>query len=188
LKIIEGVLDFSRIETGKMKLNQVHFGLDKLIGEIDIAVQPLIDEEKLAIFYEGDLEGTKIYSDREKIKQILLNLMENAIKFTDKGQITLTVLRKKLKNDFISFEISDTGAGMTEKQVEGLFEPFSQGDSSVERRYRGVGFGLAISKSLAHFLGGDIWVESKIGVGSTFNLTIPVINVGSRTEFVGYRG
>ena len=187
LKTIEGVLDFSKIENGKMKSNQVHFELDKLIGEIDIAVHPLIDEKKLAIFYEGDLEGEKIYSDREKIKQILINLMENAIKFTHTGQITLTVLRRKLMKDFISFEISDTGIGMTKKQTENLFEPFSQGDRSAERKYGGAGFGLAVSKSLALFLGGDIWVESKIGVGSTFSLTIPIVSIGSKVELVGNR-
>jgi signal transduction histidine kinase len=184
LKIIEGVLDFSKIETGKMKLNQVHFRLPDLIGEVDVVVRPMIDEDKLAILYEGDLEGVKIYADREKIKQILINLMENAIKFTHTGQITLTVLRRKLKKDFISFEISDTGIGMTKKQIENLFIPFLQGDPTAERKYGGSGFGLAISKSLALFLGGDIWVESKVGVGSTFNLTIPIVTIDSNVELV----
>lgn len=87
--------------------------------------------------------------------------------------------------EFISFEISDTGIGMTKKQVENLFEPFLQGDRSTERKYGGAGFGLAISKSLALYLGGDIWVESKIGVGSTFNLTIPIVTLDSNVELVG---
>jgi len=187
LKVIEGVLSFSRIEAGKMELNPVDFGLSDLIGEIDMVVRPMIDKDKLSIMYEGDLEGVGIHADREKIKQILINLMENAIKFTHTGQITLTVLRRKLMKDFISFEISDTGIGMTKKQTENLFEPFSQGDRSAERKYGGAGFGLAVSKSLALFLGGDIWVESKIGVGSTFSLTIPIVSIGSKVEFVGNR-
>ncbi len=185
LRVIEGVLSFSRIEAGKMKLNPVHFELPELVSEVDEAVRPMIDKDKLSILYEGDLEGPKIHADREKIKQILINLMENAIKFTHTGQITLTVLRRKLKKDFISFEISDTGIGMTKKQVENLFIPFLQGDPTAERKYGGAGFGLAICKSLALFLGGDIWVESKIGVGSTFNLTIPIAAIGTNVELIG---
>ena len=185
LKVIEGVLSFSKKEAGKMELNQVRFGLPDLIDEVDVAVRPMIDKDKLAILYEGDLEGVEIHADREKIKQILINLMENAAKFTHTGQITLTVLRRKLMKEFISFEISDTGIGMTKKQIECLFEPFSQGDKSTERRYGGAGFGLAISKSLALFMGGDIWVESEIGVGSTFNLTIPIVSIDSNVELVG---
>ncbi|MZH02576.1 MAG: response regulator [Nitrospinae bacterium] len=109
LKVVESVLNFSKIETGKMELNQTHFELEELILEIDTAIRPMIDEEKLSILYEGELEGVKIHADRNKVKQILINLMDNAIKFTPSGHITLTVLRRKLKKDFISFEISDTG-------------------------------------------------------------------------------
>jgi signal transduction histidine kinase len=150
-----------------------------------MTLHPLAEKEQDTISYEGDLEGPSLFVDRAKLKQILLNLMNNAIKFTPKGQITFTVIRGKPNKDTINFEISDTGIGMTRDQIDGLFKPFVQGDSSSTRRYGGAGLGLAISKSLAQFLGGDILVESEIGVGSTFTLEIPVIKLDSEEVLTG---
>jgi signal transduction histidine kinase len=179
LNLIDDILSFSRVETGKMDLDPIHFELSDLLSEIDMIIRPLTKGGEYTITYEGDIEGPKLFADRAKIKQILFNLMKNAINFTHSGHIILTVMRKNLNNGFVSFEISDTGIGMTKKQVEDLFRPFVQGDSSNTRRQRGAGLGLAISKNLAHFLGGDILVESKIDVGSTFTLSIPAMSLGA---------
>ena len=185
LELVDDILYFSRIEAGEMEFDQVYFELSELMGEIKTIIEPLAEKDQITVLYEENFEGLEICTDRVKLKQILLKLMENAIKFTSKGQITLNVARRKLGIDSICFEICDTGIGMTQKQIKDLYKPFSQGDSSLTRGYRGAGLGLVISKNLALFLGGDIWVESKVGVGSTFTLEIPMIKVGCHENLVG---
>ena len=184
LKLIEDILSFSRIETGKMEIEPVRFELSELISEIDIIFRPLAEKEQNTISFEGDFEGPELFVDRVKLKQILINLMGNAIKFTSKGHITFTVIRRNLNTNSLSFEISDTGIGMAQNQLQDLYQSFSLGDSSSSRRFWGAGLGLAISKPLALFLGGDILVESKIGVGSTFTLTIPVKKVTAEENLI----
>ncbi|MBT3365943.1 MAG: response regulator [Nitrospina sp.] len=185
LQLIDDILSFSRFETEKIEIELGRVDIPELVRELDMTLHPLAEKEQDTISYEGDLEGPSLFVDRAKLKQILLNLMNNAIKFTPKGQITFTVIRGKPNKDTINFEISDTGIGMTRDQIDGLFKPFVQGDSSSTRRYGGAGLGLAISKSLAQFLGGDILVESEIGVGSTFTLEIPVIKLDSEEVLTG---
>ena len=185
LQLIDDILSFSRFETEKIEIELGRVDIPELVRELDMTLHPLAEKEQDTISYEGDLEGPSLFVDRAKLKQILLNLMNNAIKFTPKGQITFTVIRGKPNKDTINFEISDTGIGMTRDQIDGLFKPFVQGDSSSTRRYGGAGLGLAISKSLAQFLGGDILVESEIGLGSTFTLEIPVIKLDSEEVLTG---
>jgi signal transduction histidine kinase len=179
LKLIDDILYFSKFETGMMALDQENFELSVLVSEMDMVIRPIAEKKKFKLVYEGDLEGRNLYGDKRKLKQILFNLLENATNFTKKGQITLTALRRDLSKDSIGIEISDTGIGMSQDQIDNLFVPIEQGDSSVTKSHGGTGLGLVISRSLAQFMGGDIFAESKAGVGSTFTLTIPMINVDS---------
>ena len=137
LKLIEDILSFSRIETGKMEIEPVRFELSELISEIDIIFRPLAEKEQNTISFEGDFEGPELFVDRVKLKQILINLMGNAIKFTSKGHITFTVIRRNLNTNSLSFEISDTGIGMAQNQLQDLYQSFSLGDSSSSRRFGG---------------------------------------------------
>jgi signal transduction histidine kinase/CheY-like chemotaxis protein len=171
LDLINDVLDLSKIEAGKMDLFFESFDLNDLLDEILCTVQPLF-EKKFNIFSVGfDDELGDMYSDVTKLRQILLNLISNAAKFTENGHIRFEVKRD---GDWLTFCIIDNGIGMTFEQQKKLFQPFTQADSSMTRRYGGTGLGLAITKQFTEMIGGTIWAESEFGVGTTFVLSLPV--------------
>lgn len=174
--LISNVLDFSKIEQGKIEiaLNEVHIGA--LVREAADIVDPLIRRQSniLQITCPPDI-GTMM-TDGPKLRQVLFNLLSNAAKFTEHGQIVLCVERPALRTGSdatLLFSVSDTGIGIAADHIHTLFQPFSQIDSSVTRRFEGTGLGLALSRQLCLALGGDISVESTLGQGSTFRVTIP---------------
>jgi signal transduction histidine kinase/DNA-binding response OmpR family regulator len=171
LGLINEVLDLSKIEAGKMEVFLERFELKALLHEVVATIEPLAEKKTniLTAIFDDDL-GT-LHSDFTKLRQMLLNLMSNAAKFTEKGQIRLEVKRDA---DWITFCVMDNGIGMTVDQKKQLFEPFTQGDSSMTRRYGGTGLGLAITQKFVQMLGGTIWVESEFGYGSTFVMSLPV--------------
>ena len=171
LNLINDILDLSKIEAGKMDLYLEEVGLKALVEEVRSIVAPLAASggNKFEIVYPEDT-GT-FYTDRTKLKQSLLNLLSNASKFTQHGRIALELRRRA---EDISFIVSDTGIGMTEEQLGRLFQAFSQADASTTRRYGGTGLGLAITKHFSEMLGGRITVESELGVGSSFTMTLPI--------------
>jgi len=171
LGLINEVLDFSKIEAGKMELFLETFELNTVLNEVVATIQPLAENRANTLTVAFDDQLGNLHTDITKLRQMLLNLMSNATKFTDKGHIRLEVKRDGF---WVSFCVIDNGIGMTIEQQKNLFEPFIQGDSSMTRRYGGTGLGLAITQKFAQMLGGTLWVESEFGYGSTFVLSIPV--------------
>ncbi|WP_062149533.1 sensor histidine kinase [Beggiatoa leptomitoformis] len=177
LTIINDVLDISKIEAGKMELHLDRFEVGDMLNEIRTMVDPLVKHNKntLTVSYLTILG--EMQTDLVKLRQCVLNLLSNAAKFTQQGQITLEVKRIVDHNNesWITFRVMDTGIGMTTEQINKLFGAFTQMDSSSTRRYGGTGLGLALTRHFARLLGGDVNVISEKGKGSTFTLFIPVM-------------
>lgn len=175
LSIINDILDFSRIESGKIELEHRPLQLQNCIEEALDLISPQASEKGLKLLYQidGNIPET-VVGDSARIRQVLINLLGNAVKFTEKGNIVVRVAASKLSNDSyeIHFSVKDTGIGISEETSRRLFQPFSQADASTSRRYGGTGLGLAISKRLVQLMDGRIWVESKEGLGSTFHFTV----------------
>lgn len=187
LGIINDILDLSKIEAGKLEITQERFSIVDLVNDVHSMMQVRATESDLS--FEVDFDGQiprVIESDAKRLRQILVNLIGNAIKFTKSGQVRL-VIREVSQNGQtqIQFEVVDTGIGMTAEQQSQLFQPFSQGDASVTRSYGGTGLGLAISQRLAGMLGGKISVESKIDEGSKFAFSISAGDVSHEDRIQG---
>jgi hypothetical protein len=172
LGLINDVLDLSKVEAGKMTLYIEEFNVAAMVSEVAATVQPLVHKNgnRLAIDCRADI-GT-MFADVTKVRQTLFNLLSNASKFTEKGEIRLAVGEIDSPAS-ISFIITDTGIGMTPMQMDKLFQAFSQADSSTTRKYGGTGLGLAISKKFCQMMGGDITVQSEAGKGSAFTVLLP---------------
>ncbi len=174
LGLINDVLDLSKIEAGKMDLFLETFDVGNLVREAATTVAPLIEKKQNRLVVECPEHIGTMHADATKLRQVLLNLLSNASKFTTAGQITLRARRELgAKGDCIVVDISDTGIGMTPEQMARLFQSFTQADSSTTARYGGTGLGLAISRQFARLMGGDVTVESTPGQGSTFTTRIP---------------
>jgi signal transduction histidine kinase len=167
LGIINDILDFSKIEAGKLNIEKIDFDLQKLCENIVNLLEFKAKEKALHIVIEYDERlGRYYYGDSLRISQILINLLTNAIKFTEEGEVRLIV--KPMKNNKIHFEVNDTGIGLSIEQQKKLFKSFSQADGSITRKYGGTGLGLIISKQLVELMHGNIWVKSTLGIGSSF--------------------
>ena len=178
LSLINDVLDLSKIEAGKMTLNVETFEVGTLVKEVVTTVQPMLDARGNRLAVAGVEETGDIAADPTRLRQVLLNLLSNAAKFTESGLVRLTVRREETDGlDWISFEVQDSGIGMTEEQVARLFVEFQQADDSTTRRFGGTGLGLAISRHLCRMMGGDIDVRSTVGVGSQFVVRMPAAAV-----------
>lgn len=176
LNLISDILDFSKIEAGKMELFTERFEVKNLIESVVGMVRPVM--EKNNNFFElvcADNLG-QMYTDQTKLRQVLFNLLSNAAKFTANGRVSLTIFKEDgiIPGCFIVFKVSDTGIGMSQEQLERLFEAFTQGDASTTKKYGGTGLGLAISRFFCQMMGGEIFVESKLGEGSVFTVRLPI--------------
>jgi len=186
LDVINNILDISKIEAGKMEIYPENFDLTKTIHEIATTIQPLLDKKanKLIINIEDNI-GT-LYTDLTKVKQALFNLLSNANKFTDAGEINLTITKTVHNNDgWITFSVKDTGIGMTAEQLDKVFEAFTQADNSTTRKYGGTGLGLTITKKFCNVLGGSIEANSLVGQGSEFIIKLPTFYKKATKKFVG---
>ena len=178
LGIINDILDFSKIEAGKLDIDQRRFELRSIVDQLGSVTAILLEQKniELMIFAEPGIPGVLI-GDPRRLGQILLNLVNNAIKFTHEGWVALTIRTETAgtKKDVctLTFTVRDTGIGITEQQKGKLFQSFNQADSTTTRKYGGTGLGLAISRKLVRLMGGKIWVESELGTGSTFSVSIP---------------
>ena len=175
LGIINDILDFSKIEAGKLDVEEIDFQLDRVFEDLsDIMIARASDKPLEMAFRIDPDTPLDLRGDPLRLGQILINLTSNAIKFTEHGEILVEVKFRGLEDDKVRlrFEVSDTGIGMNEEQVAGLFQPFSQADESTTRRFGGTGLGLAISKTLVMLMGGEIGVHSAPGKGSTFWFTV----------------
>jgi len=175
LGLINQVLDLSKIEAGKLELNPESVNLAPLIDEVVGTAGQLADKNKNRLVVEAEQNLGAVTTDPMRLRQILLNLLGNACKFTKEGEVKLKARRIANGGDWIELAVSDTGIGMTPEQQAKLFAEFTQADSLTARKFGGTGLGLAISRKLARLMGGDVTVASEPGKGSTFTVRLPRI-------------
>ena len=167
LGIINDILDFSKIEAGKLTIEKADFDLFETVDRVIDLISFKAHDKNLELIVSYDIDvGNRFCGDSLRISQILTNLLGNAVKFTDSGDIGVYI--SKTDNNIVRFEIKDTGIGLSLEEQDRLFKSFSQADGSITRKYGGTGLGLTISKQLTELMDGKIWVESKLGVGSSF--------------------
>ncbi|MBN1969438.1 MAG: response regulator, partial [Candidatus Delongbacteria bacterium] len=175
LGLINDILDISKIEAGKIELIKADFDIYELINNVEKMITPLTLEKSIELNFtiSNNLPKT-IYNDKNRIKQVLINLLSNALKFTDKGVITLKIENIEVDNgmNLLQFQVTDSGIGISKDNLESIFEEFSQIENSNREKPVGTGLGLAISKKMVELMGGKIWVESEFGKGSTFFFTV----------------
>ncbi len=176
LGLISDILDLSKIEAGRMDIHLETFDVADMVETVLGTVRPLMARNGNEIVVSCPPNIGFIHADLTKIRQILLNLLSNAAKFTDKGMVRLSVSRAADGPGRIAFVVADTGIGMTQGQLSRLFQAFSQGDASTARRYGGTGLGLAITKAFTDMLGGSVEVQSKLGGGTVFVVRLPYVD------------
>ena len=175
LALIDDILDVSKIEAGKMELYAESFELRELLDEIVATIQPLVDRNHNALKIELASELGSLHTDRTKLKQVALNLLSNACKFTHEGEVRLMVRRiRATGTEWLLLEVQDSGIGIASERLEELFQPFRQADESTTRKYGGTGLGLSISRHYCQMMHGSIQARSAPGNGSTFTVRIPV--------------
>jgi PAS domain S-box-containing protein len=171
LTLINDILDLSKIEAGHMEIHPVSFQLETLVDVCLRTLEPMLQSERIRLIKEIEPALALLSTDQDKVQQILMNLLSNAVKFTPAGTITITAQQH---NGEITVAVADTGIGIPAEALKHVFEEFRQVDNSTTRQYGGTGLGLSISRRLAQLLGGDITVQSVLGVGSTFTVTLPL--------------
>jgi len=174
LGIINDILDFSKIEAGKLNMEKADFRLDNVLESLSSVIGQKAQDKDLEFLIAAPSDLPRnLVGDPLRLGQILINLVNNAVKFTDRGEVVVTVvIEERVSDRFkLKFSVRDSGIGMTPEQTARLFQPFSQADTSTTRKYGGTGLGLSISKRLVEMMGGEIWAESNHGVGSTFSFT-----------------
>jgi len=177
LGIINDILDFSKIEAGKVELEMISFHLDLVIQEVINIISFKVEEQGIEFRMSRDPKIPEyFFGDPKRIEQILINLINNAVKFTSSGEVSLEINLLSRRNNLCELEfcVRDTGIGMSDEQASQLFVPFAQGDSSINRRFGGTGLGLSIVKSLTELMCGEISVESTLGKGSIFTVKLPL--------------
>jgi PAS domain S-box-containing protein len=172
LELINDVLDISKIEAGQVVVIAEIFDMGIAIQKSVEKIKPLAQKKGLAVTTVVTPQIIEISSDRRRVEQILINLLNNAVKFTEQGEVRLESL---IENNWLVTRVTDTGIGIKPENVDALFKPFQQIDTGLTRQYEGTGLGLSICKRLVELLGGKIWVESELGKGSTFTFTLPLI-------------
>ena len=174
LEIINEILDYSKIEAGRLELEHVRFDVRDCVESALDLIAPRAAEKGLDLAYLIDEAPPAIMGDPVRLRQILINLVANAVKFTDAGEVVLTIDTDAAQDgsDVMHFAVRDTGIGIPADRIDSLFESFTQLDASTTRRYGGTGLGLAVSKRLAEVMSGSMWAESEPGLGSTFHFTI----------------
>jgi signal transduction histidine kinase len=170
LSMVNNIMDLSKIEAGMMDLYLESFDVAQLVAEIEAVAQALAQKNNNRLVIECPAGIGRMRSDMTKVRQIVFNLLSNALKFTEGGTVELRVAAH---DEAIAFTVKDSGIGMTEAQLGRLFQPYAQADASTSRRYGGTGLGLAIVKQFCTLLGGDVTVASRMGAGSTFAVTLP---------------
>ncbi|APH39471.1 PAS domain S-box protein [Methanohalophilus halophilus] len=172
LGLINNILDISKVESGNMDYVPENVNFAGIIDDTVVLIEPMANKKEIYLNYNNESGNINLQIDRMKFKEILYNLLSNAIKFTPaKGEV---FIKSKIIDDHIQVSVSDTGVGIPEEEYQSIFDPFKQADSSSTRKYGGTGLGLALVKKYVEMHGGDIWIESEVGKGSTFTFTIPL--------------
>lgn len=177
LNLINDILDLSKIESGRMKVNKEPLLISELINRVDSIIRPQANTKKVDFIIQSNYETNEVITDSLRLSQILVNILGNALKFTpEQGQVTLSIdeLAKTASTTEIKFSITDTGIGISEQGKKKIFAAFEQAEDSIVNQYGGTGLGLAISSDFVHLLGGKLEVDSEVGRGSTFYFTLPI--------------
>ena len=169
--MINDVLDLSKIEAGQLALSLTDYSIKDVVHNVYGAVESLATSKSLALKVELPKELPPAHGDERRLTQVLLNLVGNAIKFTDTGEVAI---RTSVANGSFTVAVRDTGPGIADQDQAKIFEEFQQADSSTTKQKGGTGLGLAIAKRIIEMHGGRLWVESKVGEGATFSFTVPV--------------
>jgi signal transduction histidine kinase len=176
LKVLNDLLDFSKLDAGRFHLDEKSFVVEEILAEIESTILPAATKKglNLQVCVENEIPST-LFGDELKLRQSLLNLAHNAVKFTETGEIKIAarLLDYSKQKAIVEFSVVDTGIGISCANTENLFEPFVQADGSVTRKFGGTGLGLSITKGFVELMGGAIKVESKAGAGSTFSFSVP---------------
>ena len=178
LQLINDILDLSKVEVGRMDIHAERFPLSALLEDVQATFQPLTAEKGLEFAVQADPEApTELLTDRQRLRQVLGNLLANAVKFTEQGHVMLRVGQDPRhtagRGDALAFSVADTGIGIAPENLSTIFGAFQQGDGTLSRRYGGTGLGLSIAREVGALLGGEISAESELGRGSTFTLYLP---------------
>jgi signal transduction histidine kinase len=173
LDLVNDLLDLAKIEAGKIVVRAEEFSIASIFGALRGMLKPLITNPEVVLIFEEAADVPHLVSDESKISQILRNFISNALKFTERGEVRVTA--KQGPHDSIVFEVEDTGIGIAEEDRERIFEEFTQVENALQKRAKGTGLGLPLTRKLAELLGGEVGVRSKLGKGSTFVLTVPRI-------------
>jgi signal transduction histidine kinase len=170
--MVNDLLDLARVEAGRISISPAWFQMVDLFAALRGMFRPIVQVESVALVFEEPHDIPRLYTDHKKLSQILRNFVSNALKFTSEGEVRVTATR--VDGDRVTFAVRDTGIGIAKEHQGALFNDFAQIDSPIQKRLRGTGLGLSLSRKLALLLGGDVAVESDAGRGSTFSVTIPV--------------
>jgi signal transduction histidine kinase/DNA-binding response OmpR family regulator/putative methionine-R-sulfoxide reductase with GAF domain len=174
LNLVNDILDQAKIEAGKMELASDYFKLDDMIKSVMSTAVGLVKDKPIRLHQEIQANLPQIYADEFRTRQVLLNILSNAAKFTRQGSITVTAFTvNEAGRDMVQVSVTDTGIGISKENIRRVFAQFEQVDNSTARGAEGTGLGMPIAKSLIEMMGGRIWLESEVGVGSTFNITLP---------------
>jgi signal transduction histidine kinase len=176
LGLINQILDLAKIEAGHMELDLEEVDLEEVVGEVERITQVLVKDKEVALVFDIPKHVPHVLADHQRLRQILNNLVSNAIKFTDKGEVRITADLLD-SGDLVKVQVRDTGMGIAPEHIGMIFEQFRQADNSSTRRFGGTGLGLPITQHLVQMHGGTIGVESTVGVGSVFSFTIPIMRV-----------
>lgn len=170
--MVGDLLDLARVEAGKINISPAWFEMVDLFATLRGMFKPLIGDTAVALIFEEPIGLNSVYTDDRKLSQIMRNFIANALKFTSQGEVR--VAAKALDGDRIEFSVTDTGIGIAPEYQDALFQDFTQVDSPIQKRFRGTGLGLALSKKFAELLGGEVGVTSEVGRGSCFWVRVPM--------------
>jgi signal transduction histidine kinase len=174
LGLINDILDLSKIEAGKVQLSTERFAVAPVVHDVAATLQPLADKNANRLEVDCAEGLGHMLADQTRTRQVLLNLLSNACKFTERGLVRLEAKRVRGESaNWVEFRVADTGIGMSREQIDRLYRPFMQADASTTRKYGGTGLGLAISRRLCQMMGGSLSVESQLGQGSVFTVRLP---------------
>ena len=170
--MVNDLLDLAKVEAGRISISPAWFEMVDLFAALRGMFKPILTSESVDLVFEEPVDVPRVYTDDKKLSQILRNFISNALKFTQKGEVRVSA--RAGEGDTVVFSVADTGIGIPREHHEAIFQDFVQVDSPIQKRLRGTGLGLSLSKRLAGLLGGSVSVESDLGAGSTFSVTIPV--------------
>jgi signal transduction histidine kinase len=171
-EMVDDLLDLAKVEAGRVTISPAWFEMVDLFSALRGMFKPILSSDSVSLIFEEPVDVSKIYTDDKKLSQILRNFVSNALKFTPHGEVRVTAQRTD--EEFVTFAVTDTGIGIAPEHLSTIFEDFVQVSAPIQKRLRGTGLGLSLSRKLAGVLGGRVAVQSTLGKGSTFSVTIPI--------------